>query len=279
MKSVTVTSLVITVVISTHFSRVESRDLLQHLGKVKAGLVQHLAGKFSPHKKVSPIRTFHKNPKRQNTINIHRTSTSKTHSRQSQGLTPTKSISISSHAFLTPNFDPINSGHIPSIHNNQKQRIVKNNKVGRTSGGGGTYYKKSSNISVPTTYRKQTLKHQRNKNKNSKHIGNQNHKHNLGIKRNKLKSLPKLKTSDTTPVFTASKSQDHHPRSSDSFNKRAKELETSQDQESRNEIEVFKESKKNKSHDKLIIDDDDSLVPVIRESLWREDLVGRVLTA
>lgn len=274
MKSVTVTSLVITVVISTHFSRVESRDLLQHLGKVKAGLVEHLAGKFSPHKKVSPSRTFQKNPKRPNPINIHRPSTSKTHSHQKPGLTPTKSISISSHAFLTPNFNPINSGRIPSIHNKQKQRTVKNNKVGRTSGGGGTYYKKSSNISVPTTYRKQMIKYQR---KNSKQIIN--HKHKSGIKRNKLKSIPKFKTSETTPVFTTSKSQDHHQSSSGSFTKSVKELETSRDQESRNEIEVFKESKKNKSNDKLIIDDGDSLVPVIRDSLWREDLVGRVLTA
>ena len=79
-------------------------------------------------------------------------------------------------------------------------------------------------------------------------------------------------------MLTASKSQDHDPSSFGSFTKRVNELETLHNQESRNDIEVFKESKKNKSNDKLIIDDDDSLVPVIRDSLWREELVGRVLT-
>lgn len=275
MKSVTVTSLVITVVISTHFSRVESRDLLQHLGKVKAGLVEHLTVKFSPLKKLSESRNFQKNPKRPNTIHIHSPSTSKSKSRQSQGLTPTKSISISSHAFLTPNLSTF--GHIPSIHLKQNLKFVKKKKVGRTSVVGGPS-KKSSNISESKPHRKQVTKYQRNKNKNSKHIKKQNQKHKSGIK-NKRKSLPILKTSHTTPVFTFSKSQDHHPSSSGNFTKRVKEFNISLYQERRNEIDVFKESKRNRSNDKLVIDDDDSLVPVIRDSLWREDLVGRVLTA
>lgn len=272
MKSVTVTSLVITVVISTHFSRVESRDLLKHLGKVKAGLVEHLTGKFSPLKKLSESQNFQKNPKRPNTIHIHSPSTSKTKSRQSQGLTPIKSISISSHAFLTPNLSTF--GHIPSIHLKRNLRIVKNKKVGRTSVVGGPS-EKSSNISESKPHRKQVKKYQRKKNKNSKHIKNQNQTHKSGIK-NKRKSLPILKTSDTTP---ASKSQDHHPSSSGNFTKRVKELNTSLYQERRNEIDVFKESKRNRFNDKLVIDDDNSLVPVIRDSLWREDLVGKVLTA
>jgi len=259
MKSVLVTSLVITVVISTHFSRVGGRDLLQHLGKVKAGLVEHLTGKFIPLKKLAKSRNFQKNNKGLNTIRIHSPSTSETESRQSQGLTTTKSISISSHAFLTPNFGPI-----PSIHRKQKQRVEKNKKGGGAPVVGGPP-KRNSNIPESTTYRKQATKYLREKNKKSKHIRKPNKKNESGIKRSKLKSLKKIETSETTPVLTAFKSHEHKQSTSH--------------QGSRNEIDVFKGGMKNKSNDKLIIDDDDSLVPVIRDSLWREDLVGRVLTA
>jgi hypothetical protein len=312
MKSVLVTFLVMYLVTSGHFSHREKRDLFQHLGNLKAGLINHFASKFVPQKKVLPRATLERNFKGPNTINSHRHSTAKNYNSLNQERTPSKSVSISSHAFLTPYFNSTNHKHTPFTKNKQTEIIVEHKNGGRESDVGifevknqsekksylpapssyiaPTYTAPTSYI-APATYIAPTYStsYTNKKSKNTKNYGHKSKTiHFSMINKDMIKSFPEIRTNKHVPVYTPNShsslnsnniGQDYLKTTSGSSNKQLQNIHTSVEHNVKNEIDVFKENKKHKTNERLTktIDDEEPSILVIRDELWREDLVGRIL--
>jgi len=244
---VLVAVMVMSVVASTHLSMLEKRDIFKHLGNLKSGLIKHLSGKIKHHKKTSSAAAFKTTHERPNKSFAH--TSLKTHSKSNPSPASGKSISISSHVFLTPNFHPANPKHTTYIITNQTDTTNKKMQSERTFKVKESP-KKSFLISGPKT--KGT---------------NLSNKYKKKIVRQQDKSLifnSEILTSEIIPVFIPTDKL---------------KAEKGTLVEVNNDIEIFKESKNHDSHQKLRDEGHvgDSDVVEIRDELWREDLVGRTL--
>merc|ERR1711874_35415 len=129
-------------------SRVEKRDIFKHMSNLKSGLIRHFSRKFKNHRKFSSTQTFPNTSGSPGTRSHHMVKKSYNRSTPS----PSNSISISSHAFLTPRFYPSTSAHTAYKHSSSRGRSHKHKDAGNPR-----------KVSVTRRYKQQHQKHQRKK--------------------------------------------------------------------------------------------------------------------
>merc|ERR1711892_384681 len=240
---VLVAVMVMNMVTSTHLSMLEKRDIFRHLGNLKSGLIKHLSGKLKHQKKTSSATAFKTTHERPNKSSL------KTYSKSNPSPAAGKSISISSHVFLTPNFHPANPKHTTHIMTNQTDTTNKKMQSERTFKVKESP-KKSFRISGTKT--------------KGKNLSNKYKKKTVRQQDKSLIFNSEILTSEIIPVFIPTDKL---------------KAEKGTLVEVNNDIEIFKESKNHDSHQKLRDEGHvgDSDVVEIRDELWREDLVGRTL--